>query len=234
MKLSLSFKVAALSCILALPLLLQVPVAKAGDWDDEKERAEKAAIVLQEIMEAPDAGIPKDLLEKATAVAVIPSTIKGSFIVGGSQGKGVVSQRGPNGKWSAPAFIEISGGSYGIQLGVSSTDYVLVFTNREGAVSMLEGKTELGAGAGVAAGPVGRTTGAKTGIQMESKVFTYSRSKGAFAGVSLEGAYLRLDDGANRDVYGREIKAKELPMLDNMKPKYEGTPFVDALTKYAS
>ena len=227
------WKYMALSCLFALPLLAQIPSAQAGDSDNEKERAQKAASVMKEIMDAPDAGIPKELLDKATAIAVIPRTVKGAFMVGGNHGKGVVSQR-VNGKWSSPAFIELSGGSYGLQIGVSSTDYVLIFTNEEGAKPMLEKKVKLGAGASVAAGPVGRSIGANTGILMESKVFTYSRSKGAFAGISLDGAYLRLDDGANRDAYGREINAKDLSILHTIQPKYAGRPFVDALEKYAS
>jgi lipid-binding SYLF domain-containing protein len=229
-----------LSCLLVFLVFMQTGTAQAvNNKDDasnrnEMERAQRAANVMSEIMKAPDNGIPRDLLEKATAIAVIPRMIKGAFVVGGDHGKGLVSQRMRNGSWSTPLFIELSGGSYGLQFGVSSTDYVLVFTNREGIEPLLRGKLRLGADAAVAAGPVGRNLGAHTGILMESKIFTYSRSRGAFVGVALNGAYLSIDDGANRDAYGREISARDVLEARNVRPNPVVMPFLRALDRYGA
>jgi lipid-binding SYLF domain-containing protein len=178
--------------------------------DDERQRAEKAAAVFAEIMKAPDYQIPKTLLEKARAIAVIPHVVKGAFIVGGKWGKGLVAQRNNDGSWSAPSYIELSGASIGFQIGASATDYILVFTNSEGLEPLLNGKVKLGADASVAAGPVGRTASADTDITLNSAIYSYSRSKGVFAGVALDGAVVSTDDSANNAAYGGEYSAKAI------------------------
>jgi lipid-binding SYLF domain-containing protein len=169
----------------------------------------KAGEVLTEIMQAPDSGIPDELMEHAVAVAVIPHMVKGAFGLGGTFGKGLVSHR-VNGKWAAPAFIEIGGGSFGLQLGVQATDVILVFTSEDGFKGLLDGKLKLGADAGIAAGPVGRKAEAGTDILLKSPVLSYSRSKGLFAGVSLEGAVVTIDDSANKKVYGKDVTGHDI------------------------
>jgi len=201
-------------------------------WASEQgERAMKAANVLTEVMGIPDNGIPDELMEHAVAVAVIPHMVKGAFGIGGNFGKGLVSHRGTNGRWSAPAFIEIGGGSFGLQLGVQATDLVLVFTSEDGFKGLLEGKVKLGADAGVAAGPVGRKAEVGTDVLLKSPVLSYSRSKGLFAGVSLEGAVVSMDDSANKKVYGKEVSGREITLSNNVKINSEVAPFVNALNK---
>jgi len=201
----------------------------------EAARAENAATVLSEIMEAPDQGIPEALLKKAYGVAVIPHVVKGAFGIGGRYGKGLVAQRNADGGWGTPLFIEIGGGSFGLQLGVEATDVIMVFTNRDGILPLLKGKLKIGADASATAGPVGRKAEAGTDILLKSAIYSYSRSKGLFAGIALDGAVIQLDGDANRDVYGKKIGA-----ADMSKAKVGGAaiaivqPFLRALQKYAS
>ncbi len=219
--------------VLTIVLLARTPRVLADEKSDA-ERAQRAAAVMQEVMAAPDSGIPKDLLSKATAIAVVPHDVKGAFFVGGSFGKGLVSERKKDGSWSAPSYIDLSGGSFGLQFGVSSTDYVLVFTNYEGIKPLLKGKLKLGADASVAAGPVGRTVGADTNILLKSAIYTYSRSKGAFVGIALDGAVLTVDSDANELVYGKNVSADDLLVKQDVPANHVVMPFVDALDKYAS
>jgi lipid-binding SYLF domain-containing protein len=209
---------------------------KADDTSKETkeyaERAQSAAKVLTEMMNIPEQGIPDELMQRAQGVAVIPHMVKGAFGIGGRYGKGLVSQRTATG-WSTPAYVEIGGGSFGLQLGVEATDLVLVFTNDKGLKSLLEGKVTLGADAGVAAGPVGRKASMATDVLLKSSIFAYSRSKGLFAGVSLEGAALTMDDSANRKVYGKEVTGEEILVEGKVKTNATAMPFVDALTKYS-
>jgi lipid-binding SYLF domain-containing protein len=181
------------------------------------ERIEKAASVLQDLTQAEDKRIPDALLERAQAVAVIPNMVKGAFVVGGRYGKGVVSKRLSDGRWSPPAFIQIGGGSFGLQIGGSSTDLVLVFTDAK-ALSLLEkGKDlKLGVDAGIVAGPIGRTAEAGVNANLETAIYSYSRAKGLFAGVALDGAVLDLDDSMNKKVYGSNVAAKDI--LDGRVP----------------
>lgn len=196
---------------------------------EESERAQRAADTLSEILAAPDKSIPVDLLEKAHAVAVIPHVVKGAFVVGAEYGKGLISRRNPDGSWSSPAFIELEGGSVGFQIGASATDVVLVFTSEEGLKPLLKGKVKLGADASVAAGPVGRTAGAATDITLDSAIYSYSRSKGLFAGVALDGAALTIDDSANQRVYGRRLDGEQI-LLEGMASNNRITqPFAVAL-----
>src|SRR4029453_16237301 len=201
---------------------------------DESARAENAASALSEIMEAPDQGIPEALLKKAYGIAVIPHVVKGAFGIGGRYGKGLVAQRNADGGWGTPLFIEIGGGSFGLQLGVEATDVIMVFTNREGIQPLLKGKLKIGADASATAGPVGRKAEAGTDILLKSAIYSYSRSKGLFAGIALDGAIIQMDDDANKNVYGKKTIAADIS-----RNKLRGTgaeivkPFLGALQKYA-
>jgi len=219
----------------ALTILLSAPAIASDEHKvkEERERAQDASAVFTEIMNAPDSGIPKELLEDATAVAVIPHVVKGAFIVGGKYGHGLVSQRMSNGEWSAPAYVTLEGGSVGFQIGASATDYVLIFTNRKGLEPLLKGKVKLGGDASVAAGPVGRTAEAGTDVTLHSAIYSYSRSKGAFAGVALDGAVISIDDSANRDVYGRNLTGEQILLGKDVAANSVTRPFVNTLDKYA-
>jgi len=198
---------------------------------DAAERIRKAADVLQELAGTPDKKVPNELLERAEAIAVIPNMIKGAFGIGGRWGKGVVSQRLENGRWSPPAFIEVGGGSFGAQIGVTSTDLVLVFTDKNALDLLEEGKDlKLGVDAGVAAGPVGRSAEAGVNLKLDTAIYAYSRSKGLFAGVSLDGAVLDMDNSVNRKVYGESVDGKRI--LSGVVPATASArPFIDALER---
>jgi lipid-binding SYLF domain-containing protein len=198
---------------------------------DAVERIRKAANVLQELAGTPDKKVPNELLERAEAIAVIPNMIKGAFGIGGRWGKGVVSQRLENGQWSPPAFIEVGGGSFGAQIGVTSTDLVLVFTDKDALDLLEEGKDlKLGVDAGVAAGPIGRSAEAGVNIKLDTAIYAYSRSKGLFAGVSLDGAVLDMDNSVNRKVYGESMNGKQI--LSGTVPAHPSArPFMDVLER---
>ena len=201
---------------------------------DEADRAEKAASVLGEIMDAPDKSIPEGLLKKAFGVAVIPHVIKGAFGFGGRYGKGLVAQRNADGGWGTPLFIEIGGGSFGLQIGVEATDVVMVFTNSEGLKPLLKGKLKLGADASATAGPVGRKAEVGTDVLLKSAIYSYSRSKGLFAGIALDGAVIQMDDSANKAVYGKKIVAADIAgRTVSGAPLAVVQPFLRALQKYA-
>jgi lipid-binding SYLF domain-containing protein len=204
-----------------------------GSASEERERAQNAANVLTEIMGIPEGGIPNKLMENAEAVAVIPHVVKGGFIVGGEYGKGLVSHRMGNGRWSTPSFIQIGGGSIGLQIGGAATDLVLVFTNKEGFKGLLDHKLKLGVDAAVAAGPVGRDAEASTDVLLKSPVVAYSRSKGLFAGIALDGAVVSIDDSSNRDVYGKELTAEDILYNGKARTNDIVMPFVNALAKYS-
>jgi lipid-binding SYLF domain-containing protein len=191
-------------CVLALMCssVAVVPAQNNKRTKDAARRSTNAAKVFREIMGAPDQGIPSDLLNRAEAIMVFPGVKKAAFIVGGSGGQGVVSRRTAGG-WSEPAFLNLGGGSVGLQIGASSTDYVLLVMNQEGLKGILEDKFEMGGEASVAAGPVGRTASASTNATMDAGILSYSRSKGAFAGVSLKGAVIGHDNDLNQAIYGK-------------------------------
>src|SRR5579871_52937 len=183
---------AVLALCMATPLFAQ---------QKEQERLRDSYNVLREILGAPDKGIPHDLLNKADCVVVFPSVKKAAFIVGGSYGRGVMTCRsGANfrGRWSAPAFFALEGGSFGLQIGGQATDFVLLVMNEKGAKSVMTSKVKLGGDASVAAGPVGRAASAETDVVMNAEILSWSRNKGVFAGISLEGSTLRSDDDANK------------------------------------
>jgi len=190
--------------ISSIVLLAVAPCALASDRDDDVARTEKAALVFRQIMETPDKGIPHDLLNKAKCVAIIPGDKKFAFIFGGSYGRGVATCRTANG-WSAPIFVAIDGGSVGYQIGGSSTDLVMLFMNDHALQSLLGDKFKLGADASVAAGPVGRNANADTDIRLSAEILSYSRSKGLFAGVSLDGAVMQADRSGDHAMYGPDV-----------------------------
>ncbi|MBJ6750559.1 lipid-binding SYLF domain-containing protein [Geomonas anaerohicana] len=177
---------------------------------NEAKKVQKAADVLQAIMKIPEKGIPPALLRDAKAVAIIPGVIKGAFVVGGRHGTGVLSVRKEDNTWSDPIFVSITGGSVGWQVGATSTDLILVFKELTNVNKLLQGKFTLGADAGVAAGPVGRKVEAATDITFKSGILSYSRSRGLFAGLSLEGAALQVDDEAAAAYYGKEVSAQDI------------------------
>src|ERR1700674_3352018 len=198
------------ACFLALVLLRAS--AFAAKNEKEQERVKEAGEVLKEILNIPD-DIPQDLLDKAECVIILPSVIKGAIGLGGSYGRGVMVCRSGEhytGKWGAPAMYALEGISIGFQLGGQATDFVLLVINPKGARSLLSSKVKLGADASAAAGPKGRTAEGATDIVMNAEILSYSRSKGLFAGISLEGSSLRSDGSANEKLYGRKLTAKEI------------------------
>ena len=199
------------SRLLALALcVLSVTALSARAGEEENQRAENAVRVLKEIMMAPDKAIPKDLLQKAHAIAVIPDVIKAGFVVGGRHGDGLISVKTRDGTWSNPSFVGLTGGSLGFQAGVSSTDVVLVFRTQRGVDSIVNGKFTLGADASAAAGPVGRSAQASTDAQLKAEIYSYSRARGLFAGAALDGSAITIDNDANQAVYGDGVTARRI------------------------
>jgi len=215
-----------------LVLLLVFP-SFAADETREQKRLESCGQVLKEILDIPD-DIPKDLLNKAECVIVIPSVLKFAIGVGGDFGRGAITCRTGahfTGPWSAPALFALEGGNIGIQLGGTATDFVLLVMNPRGADSILSSKVKLGADAAAAAGPKGRTAAADTDIVMRAEVLTYSRARGLFAGISLEGSTLRSDGSANRKMYGRSLSAKEIVRQGKVGVPASAREFISLLNK---
>src|SRR3984893_8239103 len=205
-------KISALFLALCLSFCWFSSAAFAANDAKEEERVKDAGQVMKEILDIPD-NIPQDLLDKAECVVVLPSVLKGAFGVGASYGRGVMICRGGEhytGPWGAPALYALEGVSIGFQLGGQATDFVLLVMNPKGARSLLSSKVKLGADASAAAGPKGRTAEGATDIVMSAEILSYSRNKGLFAGVSLEGSTLRSDGSANEKLYGRKLSAKEI------------------------
>jgi len=200
--------------------------------NDAVKRLETAAIVLDEIMSAPDKGIPSDLFQKAACVVIVPGLKKGAFIIGGKYGKGFIECRHEGGSWSAPAAVRVEGGSVGFQIGGSETDVVLLVMNRRGMDKLLSSKFTVGADASAAAGPVGRTSSAQTDAQMHAEILSWSRARGVFAGISLEGATLRPDEDSNKDLYGKTLTNREIVMGD-VRPPAGAKMLEQALRKYS-
>ena len=200
---------------LFLAFVMISSVAAAADTkakQKQEDRLQNAGSVMDEILNVPD-NIPQELLNKAKCVVVLPSVVKAAFIVGGSYGRGAMACRQGNdfsGAWGAPAMYILEGGSFGFQIGAEATDFVLLIMNDRGANSLLHSKVKLGGDLSVAAGPVGRSTEADTDAYLRSEVLTYSRSRGLFAGVSLEGASLRPDNEADQALYGHTVSASEI------------------------
>lgn len=211
------------------------PLRAADDDTKETDRVRNAGKVAKEIMDIPD-DIPQDLIDKADCVIVLPSVLKAAFIVGASYGRGVMTCRGGEnfrGPWSAPSMMALEGGSFGFQIGGQATDFVLLIMNERGASAILSSKVKLGADASAAAGPVGRTAAAATDVTLRAEVLTYSRSRGLFAGVSLEGSTLRPDNDANERLYGKKIEAKEIVLHKAVAMPASAKLLIATLTKHS-
>jgi SH3 domain-containing YSC84-like protein 1 len=220
------------SCVLIFAIFLACPTF-AANVGREQKRLEACGHVFKEIMDIPD-GIPKELLNKAECVIVIPSVLKFAIGIGGDFGRGAITCRTGQhftGHWSAPALFALEGANIGFQLGGQATDFVLLVMNPRGADSIMSSKVKLGADASAAAGPKGRAASADTDIVMRAEILSYSRSRGLFAGISLEGSTLRSDGSANRKLYGREIGAKEIVREGKVGIPASGRELVSLLNK---
>jgi lipid-binding SYLF domain-containing protein len=217
---------AAFVALTPLPIVAQ---------SEEAERVSAATLVLSEIMGADDKGVPRSIMEKAEAIAVFPSLLKGAFIVGGQHGRGILSARdSTSGTWSAPAFLTVTGGSVGFQVGGQAVDLVLVVQNRRGLEQLVSNQFKVGADASVAAGPVGRDASASTDIQMRAQILSYSRTRGVFAGMSLNGTTIRQDRDANARFFGIPYGTRQI-VFDRLGGAPEPTAtWRDALNKYAA
>ena len=218
--------------VLAIVISIACPTF-AADKTSEQKRLSSCGQVFKEIMDIPD-GIPKDLLNKAECVIVFPTVIKVALGVGGDFGRGVITCRTGDhftGRWSAPAMFALEGANIGFQIGGQATDFVLLVMNPKGANSILSSKVKLGADASAAAGPKGRTAAADTDIVMRAEVLSYSRSRGLFAGISLEGSTLRSDGSANRKLYGRSLSAKEIVREGKVGVPAAGSELIALLDK---
>jgi lipid-binding SYLF domain-containing protein len=190
--------------LLAAALLVSIAVAPAFAGPQQDARAQNAVRVLVDMQEIPESAIPDKLLDEARAIVVVPDTIKAGLILGGRRGHGLMSVKTPDGTWSNPSFVKLTGGSIGLQAGVQSADVVLAFRSDRGLESIVNGKVTLGADAAVAAGPVGRNASTATDSELKAEIWSWSRARGLFAGVALDGAVLSIDDAANEAVYGRD------------------------------
>ena len=200
----------------------------------ENARADNALRVLKEIMLAPDKRLPANLIQEAQAIAVIPDVIKAGLIIAGRHGTGLISVKGADGVWSNPSFVSMSGGSIGFQLGVQSTDVILIFRTERGVDSIVHGKFTLGADASVAAGPVGRDAHAATDAQLKAEIYSYSRSRGLFAGVALDGSVLAIDNDANQAVYGEGATPRRIFAGDVRNVPDAVVDFRDRLEEYTA
>jgi len=199
----------------------------------EQERVENSGKVMQEILKAPDS-IPQSVLDKADCVVVLPSVVKAAFIVGGSYGRGVMTCRSGktfHGKWGAPTMMALEGGSAGLQIGGEATDFILLLMNDRAASGILSSKVKLGGDASAAAGPVGRTASAETDVTLRADILSYSRARGAFAGVSLEGSTLRPDNDANKHLYGQQLEAKDIVLNSKVKAPPSAATLISTLDK---
>jgi SH3 domain-containing YSC84-like protein 1 len=224
-----------LTTIVAILASFNFSSARGDDRAKDEDRLQNAGEVMKEITGVPD-NVPQKLLDKADCVIVIPSVLKAAFIVGGSYGRGAMTCRsGKNfqGPWGAPTMMALEGGSFGFQLGAQATDFVLLVMNPRGASSILSSKVKLGGDASVAAGPVGRDAEADTDVTMRAEVLTYSRSRGLFAGVSLEGSTLRPDNDANERIYGKKVSAKEIVLHSEVTVPRSAHLLIATLTQHS-
>ncbi len=220
------------SLMLACCLLIAAGTAQAGEG--ETKRAREALRVLDEIMQAPDRRLPGNLLKEAYAVAVIPDVLKAGFVIGGRHGQGLIAVKSADGTWSNPSFVSMGGGSVGFQAGVQSTDVVLVFRSQRGVESIVHGKFTLGADAAVAAGPVGRDAQASTDAQLKAEIYSYSRARGLFAGVALDGSVISIDNDANQEVFGKGVTPRRIFEGGVSGVPTEVVDFRDRLEEYTS
>jgi len=218
--------------VTGLVMLLGMLASPGLTADSEADRLERTTVVISEILHIPD-GVPQELLDKAECVIVLPSVKKLAFGIGGSYGKGAMICRSGHdfeGAWGAPAMYRLEGGNFGFQIGGQATDLLFLVMNPGGVESLLSSKVKLGADAAVAAGPKGRIAGASTDAYMNAEILTYSRAKGLFAGVSLEGSTLRPDSGANEKLYGREVSARDIVRRERTVPRH-GQELVELLQR---
>jgi lipid-binding SYLF domain-containing protein len=223
------------AALVGLPTLFVPANVRADDTTTDQDRIKNAGVVLQEIMDIPD-DIPQDVIDKADCVIVYPSVLKAAFIVGASYGRGVMTcRKGPNfrGRWGAPSMMALEGASVGFQIGGQATDFVLLVMNGRGASSILSSKVKLGGDASVSAGPVGRTASAETDVAMRAEILSYSRSRGAFAGISLSGSTVRPDNDANERIYGKKISAKSIVLGGAVTPTADAKQLLAVLTKHS-
>ena len=216
--------------LLALACATASSAATASDLD---YRVDTATQILQDLKRIPENAVPPALLSRAYAVAVIPGVIKGGFILGGSFGRGIVVARRADGQWSNPAFIQLAGGSLGFQAGVQSTDLVLVFKTQRALDGLSNGKITLGGDASIAAGPVGRQASASTDLEMQTEIYSYARTRGFFAGVSLDGSVLSMDREANGEYYQGEKSASKILTDTSIPAPVSGRRFIDTLAAIA-
>ncbi len=217
-----------------LPLLLfafTLP-SFATDHDKVVGRLDEAASVLDDIMGAKDSGIPDEIISNSKCIAIVPSFLKGGFVVGGSYGKGVATCRTESGAWSAPAMFRMEGGSFGLQIGGEAVDLIMVIMNDRGMERLLASKFKLGADASAAAGPVGRHADASTDWKLRAEVLTYSRSRGVFAGISLNGSTIRQDKDDTRELYGRMVRFRT-SLTGQIPVPQDAEKFVSTVSKYA-
>jgi SH3 domain-containing YSC84-like protein 1 len=217
----------ALSVILLGLITLAGTMASATAKEDSVERLQKSGAVLKEILDAPDKGVPEEVLNSAKCIVVVPHLIKAGFIVGGKHGRGVASCRTETG-WSAPAFVSIGGGSWGLQIGAEGIDLVMLVMNDKGLQHLLSSKFELSGEGSAAAGPVGRHASAGTDWKLNTELLTYSRSKGAFAGLTLEGAVIEQDADSTEAIYGKDIPFRKI-LMGGIPAPASAAPFMAAL-----
>jgi SH3 domain-containing YSC84-like protein 1 len=224
---------AAAAAIAATILLAVVHLpAQTSTESDEAKRIRESVTVFSEIMAAGDNAIPKEILAKAEGVAIFPSTIKAGFIVGGTRGRGILSARN-EGAWSSPAFLTLTGGSFGLQIGGQAADIILVIMNRRGLENLVSNQFKVGADAAVAAGPVGREAQAATDIQMRAQILSYSRARGLFAGVTINGGTIRQDQDANQRFYGKKLETKQIVFANDAGSPEPVALWREALVKFA-
>ena len=223
------------AALVGVPSLLVPARVHADDTTTDQDRIKNAGVVLKEIMDIPD-DIPQDVIDKADCVIVYPSVLKAAFIVGASYGRGVMTcRKGPDfrGRWGAPSMMALEGASVGFQIGGQATDFVLLVMNSSGANSILSSKVKLGGDASVSAGPVGRTASAETDVAMRAEILSYSRSRGAFAGISLSGSTVRPDNDANERIYGKKIPAKDIVLRGAVAPTVDAKQLLYVLNKHS-
>ena len=224
-----------LMAMILVPACLNSTVARGDDKAKDEDRLQNSGQVMKEVLEIPGS-IPQKLLDRADCVIVIPSVLKAAFIVGGSYGRGAMTCRSGEefqGPWGAPTMMALEGGSFGFQLGAQATDFVLLVMNSRGASSILNSKVKLGGDASIAAGPVGRDVQADTDAALRAEVLTYSRSRGLFGGISLEGATLRPDNDANGRIYQKKMNAKEIALDNESAVPQAGHLLINTLTEHS-
>jgi SH3 domain-containing YSC84-like protein 1 len=219
--------------IIVVGLIFSATAAAAAEGK-ETRRLEAATFVINEIMQTPDKSVPQDLLDRAVCVGIIPSELRFALGFGGNYGRGaLVCRQGGNGPWGAPSMFTLYGGNFGLQIGGKATDIVFIVMNADGVRKLLQSKVELGVDASAAAGPVGRTAEGATDVQMHAEILSYSRSRGLFAGMALDGAVLKTDHDANHRLYGQTYEPKQILIDGRATPPAAAKPLEDILAKYS-